>query len=489
MRAPMMLPPRRTGIPGLLPVEFNEQSKARLAQVNPTLAELMRLVEAQHPDAFEITEGMRGAQRQAQMVAEGKSQTMNSRHLAGNAVDIALIGPDGQPNWNFEDYRPIAATAKAAAASLGIPDFVWGGDWKTLRDGVHFQVGGPGGGQGGDNVTRSSKGTTGMGLLDMPAQQPQTFGQKIGEGLRSGSLMDSLALAFNSLRMNPDQNLAAMVGQRQEQRGQEKATNRTAQWLSSIGRDDLAQAMLAGSLDPQSAAAIAMTPAAGPERGVVVGGNVVDPVTGQIIYQGPAQSTEPLAPAAFVAMDLQAKAAGFEPGTPQYQEFMATRGAGMAAEARAIGEQRGAAIAGAPIDVATADTTLQLIESVRQDPGLDIGTGLTSAANIIPGTPGYDFQNRVDQLLSGGFLTAIDQLRGMGALSNAEGQTATRAISRMDTATSKTAFLEALSDYENVVRMGRERAAARIPQPATPAGGAPAAGAPSDDDLLNMYGG
>jgi hypothetical protein len=227
---------------------------------------------------------------------------------------------------------------------------------------------------------------------------------------------------------------------------------------------------------------------------VVVGGNVVDPVTGQIIYQGPAQSTEPLAPAAFVAMDLQAKAAGFEPGTPQYQEFMATRGAGMAAEARAIGEQRGAAIAGAPIDVATADTTLQLIESVRQDPGLDIGTGLTSAANIVPGSPGYDFQNRVDQLLSGGFLTAIDQLRGMGALSNAEGQTATRAISRMDTATSKTAFLDALSDYENVVRMGRERASTRIQQPAPPAAGAPASGAPaggmpSDDDLLNMYGG
>ena len=121
---------------------------------------------------------------------------------------------------------------------------------------------GQGGGQGGGNATVSSRGTTGMGLLDMPAQQPQTFGQRIGEGLRSGSLMDSLALAFNSLRMNPDQNLAAVVGQRQEQRGEEKAANRTAQWLASIGRDDLAQAMLAGSLDPKSAAAIAMTPAA-----------------------------------------------------------------------------------------------------------------------------------------------------------------------------------------------------------------------------------
>lgn len=44
------------------------------------------------------------------------------------------------------------------------------------------------------------------------------------------------------------------------------------------------------------------------------------------------------APAAFVALDLQAKAAGFNPGTPEYQEFMATRGAGLIAEAKLKGE-------------------------------------------------------------------------------------------------------------------------------------------------------
>jgi len=63
-------------------------------------------------------------------------------------------------------------------------------------------------------------------------------------------------------------------------------------------------------------------------------------------------------------------------------------------------------------------------------------------------------------------LTAIDQLRGMGSLSNAEGQTATRAIGRMDSATSTPEFLAALDDYENIVKLGRERAAARIAPPA-----------------------
>jgi hypothetical protein len=153
---------------------------------------------------------------------------------------------------------------------------------------------------------------------------------------------------------------------------------------------------------------------------------------------------------------------------------MATRGAGLAAEARAVGTALGEAAVAAPVDVATADTTLQLISELRSDPGLEIATGASSVFNVVPGTPGYDFQNRLEQLLSGGFLTAIDQLRGMGALSNAEGQTATRAISRMDSATSTPAFLDALSDYEEVVRTGRERASKRIEAPAAGATTAPA---------------
>lgn len=145
MLAPRFMPPSpRNPAMTPTPVVFSPRSEALLSGADPKLAELMRLVEAQHPNAFEITEGLRDRERQAKLLAEGKSQTMNSKHLTGNAVDIVLMGPDGKPNWDFEAYRPIADTAKATAAAMGIPDFVWGGDWKTLKDGVHFQVGGPG---------------------------------------------------------------------------------------------------------------------------------------------------------------------------------------------------------------------------------------------------------------------------------------------------------------------------------------------------------
>jgi hypothetical protein len=293
--------------------------------------------------------------------------------------------------------------------------------------------------------------------------------------------------------MNPNQALISQLQQGIEGRETAAQKNKTVEWLRSQGREDLAAA-IEGGLPAADALRIATTPSAGSERGVVVGGNIVNPLTGEVIYQGPAQSTEQLAPAAFVAMDLQARAAGFVPrsegGDGSYEEFMATRGAGFAAESRVLGESRGASIAGAPVDVATADMTLQYIDEVREHPGIDIGTGVTSVGNILRGTPGYDFQNRVDQLLSGGFLTAIDQLRGMGALSNAEGQTATRAISRMDTATSKGEFLDALADYENIVRMGRERAAKRLPQQQPQSSVSPQGqGGASDDELLRMYGG
>jgi hypothetical protein len=321
-------------------------------------------------------------------------------------------------------------------------------------------------------ITREDLMRAGIGAntpMPTPAQAaPQRQGLLGGFfGPEGRDARSRLAIALEGMTLNPNQALIGQLQQGIESRETAAQKNATAAWLRSRGRDDLAAALEAGA-SPQAVLAEAIRPAAGPERGVVVGNDIVDPITGNIIYKGPEQ--EALIPAGFVQLDMQARAAGFKPqsegGDGSYEEFMATRGSGLAAEARAIGAARGEATAAAPVDVATADTTLQLIADLRSDPGLELATGASSALNVVPGTPGYDFQNRVNQLLSGGFLTAIDQLRGMGSLSNAEGQTATRAISRMDTATSTPAFLDALADYEAIVQIGRERAAARIQAPA-----------------------
>ena len=114
----------------------------------------------------------------------------------------------------------------------------------------------------------------------------------------------------------------------------------------------------------------------------------------------------------------------------------------------------------APSDVEAADQAMLVLDKIISSPYLERGTGFSSLANVVPGTAGYDFQNLVNQAKSGAFLTAIQQLRGMGALSNTEGQTATQAITRMDTATSQQAFVDAILEYRDVIERGRNKAIA-----------------------------
>lgn len=138
-----------------------------------------------------------------------------------------------------------------------------------------------------------------------------------------------------------------------------------------------------------------------------------------------------------------------------------------------VGTAQGKAEVSAPQDIRAGQNALDLVETIRNDPYKGRGTGLTSAGNAIPGTGGYDFQNKVDQAKSGAFLTAIQQMRGLGALSNAEGGAATAAVARMNTATSEAEFDAALNDYEKIVKQGMSAAQKRLggQSPAAPSGG------------------
>lgn len=129
-----------------------------------------------------------------------------------------------------------------------------------------------------------------------------------------------------------------------------------------------------------------------------------------------------------------------------------------------IGGAQGKAIAAAPGDLQAGLNAKDLITQLKTDPNRERGTGWSAAGNVIPGTAGYDYQNKVDQAKSGAFLTAIQQMRGLGSLSNAEGGAATAAVTRMNTATSEEAFNAALDDYEKIIDQGIARAQAKIQQ-------------------------
>jgi hypothetical protein len=144
-----------------------------------------------------------------------------------------------------------------------------------------------------------------------------------------------------------------------------------------------------------------------------------------------------------------------------------------------IGTSEGKAASSAPADYQAGQNALDVVDQIMTHPAMDSGTGFSSKIwNGIPGTDTYDFQNLVDQAKSGAFLTAIQQMRGLGALSNSEGSAATQAITRMNTATSREAFIAALNDYRAIVEQGMANAQRRgskagvdMPPGSAPAGG------------------
>lgn len=117
---------------------FGERSEKNLLGVHRDLVTVARMALLRSDVDFAITEGVRTLERQKELYRAGASQTMSSRHLTGHAIDVAaFVG--GRIAWDWPLYNRIAIAFKSASADLGIP-IVWGGDWRTLKDGPHFEL-------------------------------------------------------------------------------------------------------------------------------------------------------------------------------------------------------------------------------------------------------------------------------------------------------------------------------------------------------------
>jgi len=181
----------------------------------------------------------------------------NSNHNHGNAVDLSYAS-DAAREWVHEN---------AGQFGLHFPM-----SWENWHIEPMAEDGGrvrPSGGSVASAGQRPAQGLLGQGTTGMSRggqqQEQQPFGQRLRDNFRTGgSGWDTLALGLNGMTLRPDPGLQGLAGgriaDRREAEREERRLNQTAEWLRSIGRDDLATAVMAGGVAPGAAGGIALAP-------------------------------------------------------------------------------------------------------------------------------------------------------------------------------------------------------------------------------------
>ena len=107
--------------------KLSSRSKGRLAGVKaPLVAVVNRAIEITTID-FGVSCGLRTIEEQRELVADGKSQTLKSRHLLGEAVDVFAYVRKAA-SYDLAHMAAIADAFRAAAAEQGVA-ITWGAAW------------------------------------------------------------------------------------------------------------------------------------------------------------------------------------------------------------------------------------------------------------------------------------------------------------------------------------------------------------------------
>lgn len=109
-------------------------------------------------------------------------------------------------------------------------------------------------------------------------------------------------------------------------------------------------------------------------------------------------------------------------------------------------DDRQAAAQGA---VDTFSTALDSLNEIEQSPGLSKAVGIRSAFPTVPGSDAANFEARLDTFKAQTFLPMVQSLKGMGALSDAEGKKLSDAVGALSPKMSEKAFRDSIGKIRN----------------------------------------
>ncbi len=107
--------------------KLSEKSLKELEGVHADLVAVVKRALELSVQDFAVHDGTRTLKEQQKMVETGVSQTLDSRHLTGHAVDLVPY-VNGKLRWEWPPIYKIADAVRMAANELGIP-LRWGGAW------------------------------------------------------------------------------------------------------------------------------------------------------------------------------------------------------------------------------------------------------------------------------------------------------------------------------------------------------------------------
>ncbi|WP_265524487.1 phage DNA ejection protein [Providencia rustigianii] len=114
----------------------------------------------------------------------------------------------------------------------------------------------------------------------------------------------------------------------------------------------------------------------------------------------------------------------------------------------------------------SADRSIKMANDILKSDGFNdfFGTNINPFSNHrIPGTSGADTASMVDTLKSQAFMAGVQQMRGMGALSDAEGKKITDSIGNLSPSMSEAQAKKSIDNIIGTLKQGQERAIKKNP--------------------------